>query len=239
MKFVSLANKFYSKLSLSLSRSLSLNQNRNLAAIFLCELNLKFMSLTLATNSNIDMKIPLLFTVLMAFCCASVFAQINFLDGYIISNKGDTIYGKIKYMTPALRSSKVIFMKSGDSEKLTYKPFQIKGYYVAETIYDSKIYDIDLSLPYGYGAFMERRNNGIVKLYYYWNTDKERGFTQTFIENDGDYLLEVDYVGFKQQMTRYFEDFPKLQSKIKQGTYKKKDLEQIVMEYNEWKESEW
>ena len=185
------------------------------------------------------MKTHLLFTILMLFCCVSMFAQINFLDGYIINNKNDTIYGQIKYTTPALRSSKVIFMKAGETEKVTYKPFQIKGYYVAETSYDSKIYDIDLSLPYGFGAFMERRNEGIVKLYYYWNTDKERGFTQTFIENDGDYLLEVDYVGFKRQMTRYFEDFPKLQSKIKQGTYKKKDLEQIVAEYNEWKDSEW
>jgi len=30
-----------------------------------------------------------------------------------------------------------------------------------------------------------------------------------------------------------------LQSKIKQGTYKKKDIDQIVAEYNAWKESEW
>jgi len=185
------------------------------------------------------MTTRLFFTVFMVLCCTMIYGQMNFMNGYIITNKNDTIRGKIKYTTPALRSSKVVFMKNGDDEKLTYKPFQIKGYYVDNSIYDSKIYDIDLALSYGYGAFMERQNEGIVKLYYYWNTDKERGFTQTFIENDGDYLLEVDFVGFKRQMTRYFEDFPKLQSKIKQGTYKKKDLEQIVMEYNEWKESEW
>ena len=185
------------------------------------------------------MKIRLLFILIMMLGAALSYGQFNFLDGYIINNQNDTIYGKIKYTTPAIRSSKVIFVKNGDEERLTYKPFQIKGYYVENTVYDSKIYDVDLALSYGYGVFMERRNNGIVKLYYYWNTDKERGFTQTFIENDGDYLLEVDFVGFKRQMTRYFEDFPKLQSKIKQGTYKKKDLEQIVAEYNEWKESEW
>ncbi len=186
-----------------------------------------------------SMKIRLLFILIMMLGAVLLYGQFNFLDGYIISNQNDTIRGKIKYTTPALRSSKVIFVKNGDEERLTYKPFQIKGYYVENTVYDSKIYDVDLALSYGYGVFMERRNNGIVKLYYYWNTDKERGFTQTFIENDGDYLLEVDFVGFKRQMTRYFEDFPKLQSKIKQGTYKKKDLEQIVAEYNEWKESEW
>jgi len=157
------------------------------------------------------MKIRLLLTVLMTFSLAFSYAQMNFVNGYIISNKNDTIRGKIKYATSAQRSSKVVFIKNGDEEKLTYKPFQIKGYYMDGSIYDSKIYDIDLALSYGYGAFMERQNEGIVKLYYYWNTDKERGFTQTFIENDGDYLLEVDFVGFKRQMTRYFEDFPKLQ----------------------------
>ena len=185
------------------------------------------------------MKTHLLFLFIFTLIVSAAHAQLNYVDGYVITNRNDTLFGKVKYSTPALRSSKVIFMENNAKEKTRYKPFQIKGYYVEKTSYDSKIYDIDPALPFGYGVFMERRNEGVLKVYYYWNTDKERGFTQTFLENDGDYLMEVDFIGFKKQMTRYFEDYPKLQSKIKRGTYKKRDLDKMVAEYNEWKRGDW
>lgn len=166
-------------------------------------------------------------------------AQISWVEGYIITNDGQKQVGKIKHTTPAQRSVTVHFQEAGEDEKIKYKPFQVKGFYMENRHYESKIYDFDPSLPYGYGVFMERINTGTVKVYYYWNTDKERGFTQTFIENDGDYLLEVDPMRFKKQMAQYFEEYPQLQSKIRQGDYRKKELMDIVKEFNIWKENNW
>ncbi len=185
------------------------------------------------------MKTRLLMLLFFIIGISTAQAQLNFVDGYVVTNRNDTLYGKIKYSTPALRSSKVVFLENGTDKRRPYKPFQIKSYYVESTTYDSKIYDIDPALPFGYGVFMERRNEGVLKVYYYWNTNKERGFTQTFLENDGDYLMEVDFIGFRKQMVLYFEDYPKLQSKLKKGTYKKRDLDKIVAEYNEWKRGDW
>lgn len=166
-------------------------------------------------------------------------AQLTYVDGYIVKNTGDTLRGRIKYNTPAQRSVKCVFQANGTNEKITHKPFSIKGYSINGDFYESKIYDFDPSLSFGYGVFMIRQNIGTVQVYHYWNTDKERGFTQTFIENDGDYLLAVDYLNFRKQMLRYFEDYPELQSSIRDGDYKKKDLMEMVRLYNEWKANEW
>lgn len=165
--------------------------------------------------------------------------QFTFVEGYVVKNTGDTLRGKIKYTTPAQRSVKCIFHANGTNEKITFKPFTIKGFSINGDFYESKIYDFDPSLSFGYGVFMERQNKGTVQVYHYWNTDKERGFTQTFIENDGDYLLAIDFLNFRKQMTRYFEDYPQLQAQIRDGNYRKKDLMDMVAKYNEWKANEW
>ena len=181
----------------------------------------------------------LLFLLLMLGSVLFAEAQLNFVEGHIITNDNVTLHGKIKSTTPGQRSTQIVFIENGEKEKLKYKPFQIKGYHVDGMTYESKIYDFDPALPYGYAVFMERINKGTVKIYYYWNTDKERGFTQTFLENDGDYLVEVNPLTFKRQMVQYFEEYPRLQSKIKRGDYKKKQLEEIVQEFNDWKEESW
>ncbi|MEM7102963.1 MAG: hypothetical protein AAF502_07540 [Bacteroidota bacterium] len=177
--------------------------------------------------------------LLLGWTVISTSAQTTWTKGYIVTNPGDTIRGKIKETTPGQRSVQIVFRGNNSDEKIRYKPFNIKGFHVNERYYESKIYDVDVDLNYGFGVFMERMNKGIVQIYHYWNTDKDRGFTQTFIENDGDYLLEVNFMRFKWQMAKYFEEYPELQARIKDGEFKKKDLMKIVDEYNRWKENEW
>jgi len=182
-----------------------------------------------------------LFIISLIFVCfvSISHAQIVWVDGYIIKNDGEKVAGEIKYATPALRSTTCIFRTSNDDEKIKYQPFQIKGYFIEDRLYESKIYDFNVELSYGLGVFMERKNSGTVKIYEYWNTDKERGFTQTFLENDGDYLMEVDPIRFEKQMSMYFEEYPDLQKRITKGEFKKKELMTLVSEFNSWKENNW
>lgn len=164
-----------------------------------------------------------------------------FESGYIINNQGDTIEGQLRYGTPMQRSSKVVFKAANDTldEANSYKPFTIKSYFVKGETYDSKIYDPNPEQPNGYGAFMQRMNEGTVRVYYFWNTDKERGFTQTFLENSLGVLTEVQWFNFKKQMAFYFSDFPQLSMKILRGAFDRKDLIQIAQEYNKWKRDGW
>lgn len=177
--------------------------------------------------------------MIIAWFATSAVAQITWVDGYIITNEGEKVSGEIKYTTPAQRSVTCIFRTADNEEKVKYQPFQIKGFFFEGVLYESKIYDFDITLPYGFGVFMQRKNTGTVKVYEYWNTDKERGFTQTFLENDGDYLLEVNPMQFKRQMSMYFEEYPELQKRIDKGEFKKKELMVIVSEFNSWKENNW
>ncbi len=181
----------------------------------------------------------LLIVLISGWFVFSSAAQVVWVDGYIITNEGEKISGEIKYTTPAQRSGTCIFRADNQDEKVKYQPFQIRSYFLDGILYESKIYDFDITLPYGLGVFMQRKNTGIVKVYEYWNTNKERGFTQTFLENDGDYLMEVDPIRFKKQMSKYFEEYPDLQKRIDKGEFKKKALLRLVGEFNNWKENNW
>ncbi len=179
----------------------------------------------------------------LCFCVITItgFGQrILFSEGYIVKFQGDTLYGKIRYSTPALRSAKVIFKQEGYDERVVYRPFQIKGYFVEEQYYESRIYDIHPSLSYGLGVFMQRLNedNAPVKLYQYWNTDRERGFTQTFLHREGEPLLEIQVLKFKKQVAQFLKDCPEINTSFLKGKYNKRHLRSIVDKYNVWKKNQ-
>lgn len=163
-------------------------------------------------------------------------AQLIYSDGYIVKFNKDTIYGKIGFTTPAERSVKIMFRENGIDEKIKYRPFQIKGYFVLGDWYESKIYDIHPSLSYGLGVFMVLKVGGFgqVKLYEYWNTDKERGFTQIFLYRPGYPLEELKRFKFKKQASAYFSDYEEMSKDILEGKYKRRQIEELVIMYNEW-----
>ena len=75
---------------------------------------------------------------------------------------------------------------------------------------------------------------GTVKLYEYYNTDGQEGYTQTFLNRRG-VLTEVNYDKFYKDLAEYFSDYIDLANKIKEKKYKKTELRKIVDEYNLWK----
>ena len=163
-------------------------------------------------------------------------AQSEYEEGYIITNKGDTLRGKVKYGRKYERSLRCIFIqKGGDDVPVRFAPFTIKGYYVHGESYDSRIYDYAPELPDGFGVFMQRILDGPCKIYYYWNTDKEMGFTMTFLDKLGKDMQEVDFLRLDEQLSEYFKDFPQLSAKIKRHAFKHSELATIVQEYNHWK----
>ncbi len=165
-------------------------------------------------------------------------AQPGWLEGYVVTNQADTLYGKIYYSPPGHRSAKISFKEEGKNEKIKYRPFTIRGYFVNDMYFVSRIYDIHPSLSYGKGVFMRWVNHGRkvhVKIYEYWNTDKEFGFNQTFLAKSGGSSHEIDPLRFRKTTAAFFKDFPALQKDILSGLYKKKELEKLVERYNSWR----
>ena len=81
---------------------------------------------------------------------------------------------------------------------------------------------------------------GFVQCYEYWNTDGMNGFSQLYLEKSGE-LTEVRMGKFKKQMSEYFSESEDIVTKINEGAYKKNldGLLEIIMDYNDYKESEW
>jgi hypothetical protein len=187
----------------------------------------------------------LIVPAILLFLCKSGLAQKNiFIDfqyepGYVVTNKGDTLRGLIKYARQYELSLRVYFHDEKTREPQVLHPFTIRSYFVHNETYESKIYDYAPERPDGFAVFMRRMNLGACRVYEYWNSDQERGFTQVFLEKSGKPMEEVQFFGFKDQMVRYFSDFPQLSAKIARVLFRRRDLPKIVEEYNTWKARNW
>lgn len=166
-----------------------------------------------------------------------VSAQFGWVKGYIVTNTLDTLHGKILYTTTGQRSAKCMFKEDGYDDKVKYKPFTIKGYYVKDQYYISKVFDIHPSLSYGLGVFMRVVNvgEGPVSILEYRNTDFEYGYNQFFLVKKGEPSHEINPLKFRKTVAPFFSDYKELQEDILAGKYKKRELDLIVKRYNDWK----
>ena len=64
----------------------------------------------------------------LTFVFLEVSAQINPMQGYIITNEGDTIHGTIDYRSDARNARECHFQAEGQKEYKTFVPVDIKGY---------------------------------------------------------------------------------------------------------------
>lgn len=164
--------------------------------------------------------------------------QLIVAQDYVIDVNDRKLYGTVILGPPAINSSMIKFKNNETGTVSKYRPDEIKCWVSGDLIYESKVYAINEHK--GFSVFMLRlsTDKGKVKVYEYYNTNGEMGYTQTFLEKDGG-MTEVNYARFRKHMATYFKDNKELAQKITDKKYKKKDLLQIVEEYNNWREFQW
>ena len=87
----------------------------------------------------------LCFFITILFTSNETFAQKNFIEGYIITLKKDTVKGTIDYREWNLNPSSIHFIDA-TGKKSTFKPDDISGFYVPpKDLYISSHVSIDLS----------------------------------------------------------------------------------------------
>ena len=160
---------------------------------------------------------------------------------FIINQSQDTIWGQITgNLTPAITSVRITFIDDKTGTKAVYKAGEINSWHPGglDYYFESKEYRPNglKKEEKGYSVFMKRMTpyDGTVKLYEYYNTDGQEGYTQTFLNRRG-VLTEVNYDKFYKDLAEYFSDYIDLANKIKEKKYKKTDLRKIVDECNLWK----
>lgn len=156
-------------------------------------------------SNFITMK-KILTALLLPFFALTVYAQDNYLKGYVLTLENDTIQGWINFRSDKLNSTVCTFKSDLNSDKQEYYPKDIYGY---RFLNDGKFYiskQIEIA-GVKKDVFLEFLLEGIENLYYY-----EEGDVKYYIlENmKGDYLYayqEPEKLVSTEKTTGYKTDF--------------------------------
>lgn len=94
------------------------------------------------------------------------FSQINYREGYVITNNNDTVRGLINLKFPAYNQAVCSFKTGDTAEPTAYSPNEIKGYRVDEKYYVAKNIDLKTGSK---TVFLEFLVKGMLNLYYYFD----------------------------------------------------------------------
>ncbi|MCP4442980.1 MAG: CHAT domain-containing protein [Aureispira sp.] len=153
---------------------------------------------------------------------------------YVIDTNGVKHYGEIKKAAWHLMARKIHF-KHADDEQI-YNPTDIIEWKKDSFIYVSKIYKPKVKKREAFDVFMRHvtSGEGPLEVYEFHNSFvKTIPFMQTFLER-GDSLTEVKFGKFRKHMREYFSDSPQMLKLIEESNVHKKDLLDIVAEYNDF-----
>jgi hypothetical protein len=157
---------------------------------------------------------------------------------YIIDVNDRKLFGTIKLSTPSINSSQIGFTDNKNGATRKYRTDEVKEWGKGNLLYKTKVYTVSERKSFSVFMLQLTPKDGKVHLYEYYNTSGDIGFTQTFLERD-DKMIEVAYGRFRKQMAVYFKDHEELSKKISDKKFKKKDLLDIIEEYNAWREYMW
>jgi hypothetical protein len=142
---------------------------------------------------------------------------------FLVTTMGDTVRGDLKPFT--IGPSKKVVVVSPEKTKTTYPILKVRSYMV-----DGEVYH-PVRSERGY-EFMKVIKPGYLTLYGYQLENQSRFDGLFLAKKDGQYL-EVPNLSFKKLMTRFLDDCPEVAGKIDNGTLEKRDLHQIIDQYNE------
>lgn len=159
--------------------------------------------------------------ILLFLICMLIYKCASAQNDYVITTKGDTVYGELKMLT--LGPEKKVQVKN-DKKKDYYSIFQTK-----EVNYNGEKY-FPIKGPNGY-VYMKLQKPGYLSVYAY-QTDNKSMYDAIFLVKADGSSLDLPNLGFKKQMSNFLEDCPSISTRIDQGELNKKDMDLIVDEYN-------
>jgi outer membrane protein W len=208
----------------------------------------RFVQKDLDVKMILDMKINgmviiqrLSFILLFALFSSFISAQTNFIDGYIITNEQDTIYGMINFKTDKDNCNRCEFKSAPNVPVKTYLPGEIHAYRF------SKVGKYYVSHPITIAhvernVFLEFLVDGTMDLYYYLDGDK----SYYFFENESNQLIALtkkadEFVSktqykednsYKGVLSYIFRDYPSIEKKINKLEFNRISMVKLTKEYH-------
>ncbi len=198
-------------------------------------------------------KTATIFTIIVVFISLGFSQSVNYIEGYIETEMGDTIYGKLKNLSNAQSNERIKF-KNSLGKTVRFKIINVKSYKRGNNLYVKKNNALDI--PY----YMKVIENGELKLYLLQAKLQTESGCDCHLSNtkgvgehweDGktparivvkDYYLEMNgrhfFVRrseFKKIMTDFFISYAKnnlFAEKIMNEEYTYKNLKELVIAFN-------
>lgn len=180
-------------------------------------------------------------SLLFAFILTSLFSfaqkGVEFVDGWIELKKGDTLKGKVCYINTVTkeRYEKIYFLDAAGAKK-RYGFDRITSFGVEGKVYEYLIVD-------GFGTtpiMMQRVIAGDLYMFKAWFkapdfTPQKPNYEEAVFlrKKDSSEYFEVYPKNFYKQMKSYFRGDEDIVELVKENNYELKDLEKIVVAYNE------
>jgi hypothetical protein len=152
--------------------------------------------------------------MLLAYQCVNA-------QDYLVLAKGDTLEGQIK---PFMGFEQKIQLIAADKKKNTYPIYQVKSYHYKGDDYHT------VRNERGY-AFMKIITPGYLSLYAF-QVENQTTYDGRFLFKKDGTFLEVPNLNFKKLMIKFLKDCEAVAGKIDNGDLGKRELLNIVDEYN-------
>lgn len=159
--------------------------------------------------------ILLLIILMLAYQCAGA-------QDFAVTVQGDTLRGKIKLMDYA--DVPKVQVTGSDGKKTVLTMYQTR-----ELFYDSTVFRPQKG-PQGY-SYMKLLVDGYLSLFAFKPENQNSYDGLLLVKKDGA-IMEVPNLTFKKAMRKFLEDCGLVREKIESGQYTKKELRQIITEYN-------
>lgn len=157
----------------------------------------------------------LLIIMLLVYKCAGA-------QDYLVTSKGDTLAGEVKPLFYGVE--KKVQLSQEGKKKVVYPMFQVRSFYYRGELYQP------VKGPEGY-TFMKLQKGGYLSLYTFQLPNQITFDGYFLVKMDGN-GMEVPNISFKKAMQKFLSDCDDVAEKIDKGDLTKKDLNQIIDEYN-------
>jgi len=188
------------------------------------------------------------------------YSQENYLPGYVINIKKDTVHGFVDYKNWNTNPNKISFKKKENQNPITYNQNNIIEFGVKDEVYVSAIVNLETSpmqtnILQNYPrlnieldtVFLQTLFKGSKSLYYHKskkNKDnfyiksgddivllKYKKYTSRFYSSGNHKIILKENKMYKGQLDIYLKDCPSIRSKLTYTDYTQKNLEKLFQHY--------
>lgn len=172
------------------------------------------------------------------------------VDGYVILENGKRIEGKIVIGSITTNEVSITFTPAGKSKKIVYTPKDLMAYAYQEVDIDDMGMKVQKWVyyerqkadmpPQAFGSnlvFMQKEISGNIELFTYYvenNNNAAHPYQYYYYIKIEDELTKVSNENFDRITKRVFKDYTALFSRLENGEFSCRNLDQIIRDYNFW-----